>query len=172
MTKGKFDLKLTHGERKGPENDYIPRIQAPWIKYDRQVLRFYAFFQEDVVESRRENYRLRKVVIYYYLSDETILVIEPRVENSGIPQGVFIKRQKIPKRIGYLDDHYTWKDFQVAQNINFFERVFHIYDCDKFTNEFYEFMGVKLNDPELEPHDAFEEFIEKKDVKINPPDTK
>ena len=45
MTKGKFDLSLTYGERKAAGNDYIPRIQAPWIKYDRQVLRFYAFFQ-------------------------------------------------------------------------------------------------------------------------------
>lgn len=136
------------------------------------MLRFYAFFQEHVVESPLENYRVRKVVIYYYLADETILVIEPRVENSGIPQGLFIKRQKIPKRIGYLDEHFIWKDFQVGQNINFYERIFHIYDCDKFTREFYEYMGEKLNDPEPEPQDSFEHYVEKKDLRINPPDTK
>ena len=33
-------------------------------------------------------------------------------------------------------------------------------------------MGSKLSDPESEPHDSFEGFTEKKDVKINPPDTK
>lgn len=38
--------------RKTPENDYIPRVQPPWLKYDRQVLRFFAYFQEHVVESR------------------------------------------------------------------------------------------------------------------------
>lgn len=42
---------LTYGQRKKPENDYIPRIQPPWLKYDRQVLRFYCYFQESVVES-------------------------------------------------------------------------------------------------------------------------
>lgn len=61
-------------ERKQPENESIPRIQPPWIKYDRKVLRFYAYFQEHVVESRLENYRIRKVKLYYYLSDETIFI--------------------------------------------------------------------------------------------------
>ena len=32
-------------DRKCPENDSIPRVQPPWIKYDRKVLRFYAYFQ-------------------------------------------------------------------------------------------------------------------------------
>lgn len=31
---------LTYGARQPPENDYIPRIQPPWLKYDRAVLRF------------------------------------------------------------------------------------------------------------------------------------
>ena len=85
-------LDLTYGTRRKPENDYIPRIQPPWLKYDRQVLRFHAYFQESVVEDPSENYRIRKCLIYYYLSDGTIFVTEPKVENSGIPQGVFIKR--------------------------------------------------------------------------------
>ena len=38
--------------RQAPDNDYIPRVQPPWLKYDRKVLRFYAYFQEHVVESR------------------------------------------------------------------------------------------------------------------------
>ena len=84
-------------ERGLPENESIPRVQPPWIKYDRKVLRFYAYFQEHVVESRLENYRLRKVKIYYYLADETFFITEPKIENSGIPQGVFLKRQKVPK---------------------------------------------------------------------------
>ena len=66
-------------QRKQPENESIPRIQPPWIKYERKVLRFYAYFQEHVVESRLENYRIRKVKIYYYLSDETIFITEPKV---------------------------------------------------------------------------------------------
>jgi len=102
------------------ENDSIPRVQPPWIKYDRKVLRFYAYFQEHVVESRLENYRIRKVAIYYYLSDDTIFVTEPKIENSGIPQGVFLKRQKIPKIVGELAENYNWTDFRLGENICFY----------------------------------------------------
>jgi len=41
-------------------------------------LRFYAFFKESVVESRLENVRARKVVIYYYLEDKSIMINEPK----------------------------------------------------------------------------------------------
>ena len=61
------------------------------------MLNFKAYFQEPVVEDPTENYRIRKCIIYYYLDDDTIHIIESRVENSGIPQGVFLKRHKLPK---------------------------------------------------------------------------
>jgi len=48
------------------------------------VLRFSAYFQESVTELAIENYRVRPVIIYYYLADSTIHVTEPRVENGGI----------------------------------------------------------------------------------------
>lgn len=44
MTKGITNLSFQK-TRKAPQNDYIPRIQPPWLKYDRKVLRFYAYFQ-------------------------------------------------------------------------------------------------------------------------------
>jgi len=52
------------------------------------VLSFRGYFKESVVENPNENYRIRKMIIYYYLNDGTIYIMEPRVENSGIPQGV------------------------------------------------------------------------------------
>jgi EF-hand domain-containing protein 1 len=74
--------------------------------------------------------------------------------------------------IGELADHYTWKDLNIAININFFERIFRIYDCDPFTKEFYSYMELSLNEPETLPNDLFKTFIRTKDAKINPPDTK
>ena len=78
LTKSVNNLSFQR-DRASPENDSIPRVQPPWIKYDRKVLRFYAYFQEHVVERREENYRIRKVKIYYYLSDETLYITEPKV---------------------------------------------------------------------------------------------
>lgn len=56
--------------------------------------------------------------------------------------------------------------------MTFFERTFRLYDCDNFTREFYEYMGQPLGLPEEEPKDSFEKYTEKKELKINPPDTK
>jgi len=75
-----------------PENNYIPRIQPKWLKFDRKVLQFTGYFKESVVENPNENYRIRKMIIYYYLNDGTIYIMEPRIENSGLPQGVFLNR--------------------------------------------------------------------------------
>lgn len=51
-----------------------------------QVLKFTAYFKETVHESPQEYYRVRPVEIFYYLEDDSISVVEPHVENSGIPQ--------------------------------------------------------------------------------------
>jgi hypothetical protein len=50
------------------------------------VLRIFGYFKESVVESAVENWRVRRVVIYYYLEDDSIHVAEPRQDNSGLPQ--------------------------------------------------------------------------------------
>jgi EF-hand domain-containing protein 1 len=56
------------------------------------VLRFYGYFKESVVESRLENFRIRKLIILYHLEDHSIMIIEPKETNSGTPQGTFLKR--------------------------------------------------------------------------------
>ena len=64
-------------------------FRCPGCKYPLilQVLRFYAYFKQTVHESPAEFYRVRPVVIYYYLEDDSIAVVEPVRENSGMPQG-------------------------------------------------------------------------------------
>merc|ERR1719162_878204 len=92
---------LTHDERnsarESARNTYRPEISPAWLKHDRQVLRFFAYFQEPVHESPKENFRVRQCVIYYYLEDGTIMISEPKVDNSGIPQGAFVKRHRIQR---------------------------------------------------------------------------
>lgn len=58
-----------------------------WVAFDRQVLQFYAYFQEGVEEKREEQYRIRRCTIFFYLEDDSIQVNEQCVGNSGIPQG-------------------------------------------------------------------------------------
>ena len=62
-----------------------------WIKHEKQVLRFYTYFVEDVVGQRLEDERLRRCYLLFFLEDESMQVIEPQLTNSGIPQGNKIK---------------------------------------------------------------------------------
>jgi hypothetical protein len=57
-----------------------------WIENDRKVLRFYGYFQEQVNEDPSANMRVRKVIFFYYLEDDTMQISEPRQDNSGLPQ--------------------------------------------------------------------------------------
>jgi hypothetical protein len=156
-------------KREAQENDAIPKIAPKWLKYDRHVLKFHGYFQEPVVEDRNENFRVRKCIIYYYLDDDTIHIIEPRVENAGVPQGIFLKRHKLP----YPDDesrYYDWKDLNVACNFNVYKRIFRIVDCDEFTHKFYANEGVPLNAAEPMPDDNFAHTRAMVNFKQTPPD--
>lgn len=153
---------VTHAERdsekESARNTYRPAIAPAWLKHDRQVLRFYAYFMEPVHENPRENYRIRQCTIYFYLEDGTVMVTEPKVENAGIPQGSFVKRHRIPKPRGQTcDPYYGCEDFRVGITIVIYARAFRIYECDEFTRAFYqEALGVTLNQGEDPPVDSFQ----------------
>ena len=134
-----------------PKNKAIPREPPAWLKFDRQVLRFYAYFQEAVHENPSEQFRVRKCVIQHFLEDETTYVFEPKIENSGIPQGVFIKRHRIP--LG--DSHYKWNDFALGSNVDFYSRVFRVIDCDGFTAQYFREQGQDIGVAEDYPGDTF-----------------
>ena len=131
------------------------------------MLKFSAFFQEPVVEDANENYRLRKCTVFYYLDDDTMHIIEARVENAGIPQGVFLKRHKVPRPDG---QPYTWRDLNLAQDLSIYGRVFRIIDCDDFTHRFYSNEGFSLNAAEQWPDDPFARTRAMINMKQTPPD--
>lgn len=80
---------------------------------DRQVLRFYGYFKETCVESKLETERVRKLIIYYYLEDNSIEMVNKTQTNSGLPQGEFLKRHKILRNDG-TGLHLDVEDFVVG----------------------------------------------------------
>lgn len=149
------------------ENEGVPKIPPRWLKYDKQTLRFFAYFQEPVHESNVENFRIRKCVMLYYLDDDTFHITEPKVENSGVPQGIFLKRHKVPKPSGGI---YTYLDLNLGINLEVYGRVFRIIDCDDFTLKFYADLGTQLNPKEGYPDNLFEANRIMMRTKIAPPD--
>jgi len=147
-TSTEFDATMTAGSGSTVNQRRLPS----WVLYDRKCLRFFGFFSEAVFSSAIESMRVRKVVIYYYLEDDSIHVAEPKCENSGIPQGVLIKRHRIPKANG---QHVSLEDLQISTELEMYGRTFRIVDCDEFTRDFFEQNGVALQPPEDYPVDAF-----------------
>ncbi|XP_050306827.1 EF-hand domain-containing protein 1-like [Anthonomus grandis grandis] len=146
----RYDPSLTYGRCKTKP---FPQFLPHFALYDQKCLTFKAFFKQSVVESPHEFYRVRPVNIIYFLEDDTICVIEPRVANSGLLQGKLVKRSKIPK---YEDGSYWhWKDFQVGKDLAFYGIVYHTVDCDLFTREYMKSQGLDMADPEEMPYDPY-----------------
>lgn len=96
-------------------------------------------------------------------------IIESRIENAGIPQGIFLKRHKLPVH-DKQDTTYKWSDLKLGMNLNVYGRVFRIVDCDEFTCSFYADQGVELGTPEGFPEDLFATTRAMINFKQNPPD--
>lgn len=124
------------------------------MKLDKQVLRFHAYFKESVVESRLENYRIRKVTIYYFLEDKSIMITEPKVTNAGQPQGAFLKRQMVVKQDG-SQEPFLPRDFGIGTDISIFGRIMRIYDCDDYSRQFFASQGTVLAAAQQCPVDNF-----------------
>ncbi|KAG8461862.1 hypothetical protein KFE25_013881 [Diacronema lutheri] len=134
-----------------------PHVPA-YVHLDREVLRYDAYFKEAVHESRLENYRVRRVLIYFYLLDGTLQISEPKVENSGMPQGeskgsVFLSRQVVPKAGG--GGNLTAADLLVGSNVEIFGRTFRLADADRHTRELLASRGIELAPPEPLPLDPY-----------------
>jgi len=161
-------MSTTHSTYKPTFTGEINELFQPtWVKLDRQVLRFYGFFKESVVESALENYRVRKLDILYYLEDNSIAINEPKQTNSGIPQGPFLKRQKVLRADG-SGKHITVLDFVVGQEVQLFGKTIFVVGCDQYTREFYD--GINKPQPQdlAAPSDTWEQktlfkFVPQKD---------
>lgn len=147
------------GQSRKPNNSAIPRGAGSslpaWVAFDRQVLCFDAYFQEAVHEKREEQYRIRQCKIYFYLEDDSIQVIEPRLKNSGIPQGTLIRRHRIPKPPPNDDQFYTVEDFNVGKELLLYSRSFKLTSSDQFTQNFLSKLGVRIDNPNGHPEDPY-----------------
>jgi len=159
----RYDLtsrSYTHDEKRNMKdsarNTYRPALQPAWLKHDRQVLRFNAYFQEVVHENPKESFRIRECNILFYLEDGTMMVSEPKIENSGIKQGTFVKRHRIPRPSSLGGGVYTYEDLRVGRSISIYSRVFRIIGADDYTRKFYKdaMEETMLEDEEL-PMDTF-----------------
>jgi len=119
---------------------------------------FVAYFLEAATDLIEE--RARKVEIKYYHEDSSIEIIEPRIENSGIVQGKFLKRHQVFKPNTPFDEIttkstdkkksllYTIDDMRAGSVLDIYHRRYTIVDCDQETKRFMtDALGVSFGNP-------------------------
>ena len=141
--------------------DLSEQFQPDWVKLDKQVLRFHGYFKESVVESRLENSRLRKLTIFYYLTDDTMSINEDRETNAGIIQGLFLKRIKVKKD---ENSYYLFNDLIVGNDIYVYGKYIKLFDCDDYTREFYKAQDIIQSDKHNLPLDMFHDNAKPKPI--------
>jgi len=160
------------GQKYKPRNTVFPKGEGSslpsWVAFDRQVLSFDAYYQEAVHEKREEQYRVRNCKIYFYLEDDSIQVLEPRLKNAGVPQGTLIRRHRIPRPPPNEDEFYTAEDFNIDCEINLYSKVFRITDCDQFTQNFLRKMGTNVQRPNKPPQDPYMNYRKAMDESMQP----
>ncbi|XP_065600088.1 EF-hand domain-containing family member C2 [Cyrtonyx montezumae] len=139
-----------------------------WLAFDKQILSFDAYFEEEVPDKYQELYRIRRCKIYFYLEDDTIQVVEPQMKNSGIVQGTIVRRHRIPLPPPNEDQFYTIDHFNINTEVTFYARRYMIIDCDRFTKKFLRKMGFKLNPPGNCPDDPYTKERQKILDSMNP----
>ncbi|XP_018364525.1 PREDICTED: EF-hand domain-containing family member C2-like [Trachymyrmex cornetzi] len=139
-----------------------PRGEEPempsWLTYDGQRLMFKAFFQETVQEKWKTAFHIRVVNISFFLEDGTMKIVEPSVDNSGLEQGILVRRQRIPIPDAVKYRYYDILDLNVGKEPEIYGRVYKIVDCDKFTRQFLNRMGIPVPDPIDIPQDSYNEI--------------
>jgi hypothetical protein len=134
---------------------YVPdytEVKAP----ETVVLRFFAFFKQSLTEANDETYRVRYVRMYYYMEDDTIMIEEHRERNSGMPQGVVLRRMRVENpHAEVFGTIYNVLDFNVGVEIDLCGIVYHIYDCDDFTRKFLTSKGIEMPSSESAPEDLY-----------------
>ncbi|KAK7882331.1 hypothetical protein WMY93_028505 [Mugilogobius chulae] len=164
--------ELLLGQKHGSKYSVYPQgkgCELPsWVAFDKQALCFDAYFEETVPQAKEETYRIRKCKIFFFLEDDTIKVIEPECKNSGITQGTFIRRHRIPLPPPNDDQFYNVSHFNINQEIILYSRKFIITDCDTFTRNFITNLGVCLNEPKMSPMDTYTQRRDNEEKSMRP----
>ncbi|XP_043475063.1 EF-hand domain-containing family member C2 [Leptopilina heterotoma] len=136
--------------------------KPPWLAFDGQRLMFKAYFELNARENCRSNSSIRFVTISFFLEDGTMKVSEPITGNSGLEQGLIVRRQRIAIPDPVQFRHYDVLDLNIGREVKIFGRVYKIIDCDKFTRNFLYRNGIPVPNPiQLGISDP---YLEKEDI--------
>jgi hypothetical protein len=123
-----------------------------YITNEGRVCSFIAYFTE-VPREGIEN-RSRVVFIKLFLENNSIEMIEPRVENSGTSQGKFLKRHQVYKT--GTKELFSLNDFYAGAEVEIYNRIYTVIDCDNATKKIMQERGLYFGEPVSLPETVYD----------------
>ena len=129
------------------------------------MLVFSCYFVEPVESSCEESERQRRCRLFFYLEDDTLCLVEPKVKNSGLAQGTLVRRHQVPyteiqeerDQLRTVNTKFvTMWDLNVGQDLAVYGKRLRLTNCDKFTRDFLESHGVTVSKEEPLPSDDYD----------------
>ena len=123
---------------KPPQKDFVKFMLKDRRGFESNTLRYLAKLVTDKPIDAG-----RRFIISYFLSDDTILIYEPPLRNSGVQGGKFLERQRIKKtrKESYStepSEYYKATDLYVGATIALNSFVFQLYDADEYAFAYME----------------------------------
>jgi EF-hand domain-containing protein 1 len=125
-----------------PVDPGVP-VPSDWKLADR-ALKFNCFFTEQsaitsssgggmVQRERPDGKRVRRCTLFYHLADGTMNILEPRVPNSGIPQGTLVRRHRVPRVPDSATDFLGAADLKIGNVLDVYAKQITIASADRDT---------------------------------------
>ncbi|XP_033759887.1 EF-hand domain-containing family member C2-like [Pecten maximus] len=135
---------------KPPKRDFIKFMEKDRRGLDSNVLRFLA-----KMNTTKPIDMDRRFIISYFLSDDTILVFEPPVRNSGIIGGKFLERSRVkkPNQPLYstrMSEYYLSQDLFVGTCVTFNSHKFVLIDADEYAFHYMEAHSAEFSKSSIE----------------------
>lgn len=123
---------------KPPKRDFIKFMEKDRHGLESNVIRFLA-----KMDTTKPIDIDRRFIISYFLSDDTLLVFEPPVRNSGIIGGKFLERSRVKKPAQpmfstHLSEYYLSQDLFVGAAVEFNNHRFLLIDADEYAYNYLE----------------------------------
>lgn len=103
---------------------------------DKIILRFVVKMVDTETHKHSATDLARRFILSYFMMDDTLLIFEPPVRNTGIAGGKFLERQRIYKPRS--EEIYTYLDLYVGSVIEVFNRSFDLMEADEYTLTYME----------------------------------
>ena len=147
----------------------LNRKVRQFIEKGGKILRFFCVWNDD-----SEDGYVRRMHLHYFLADDTVEIIE--MESHGGKQKLFFKRSVLSKH-GLSpviadkydernNDIFTAVDFITGKTVCIGGRNIYVYDCDRFTKDYYKTeLGIELvtfADPYEVKHEKVEAIVSEK----------